>query len=167
MRFEVENYKNILLFDDLILFSDTFYQSSEDFKYRDKNSKKDELKKISNIKGFEFNSIGNIIILNFEKENRKLIFLSNKRMKDFIIQVKTDQFKLVSKKKIKDNYKSSFFIFIFYFLICLIICGAIFFESGTKGLLKKPIWILFIIAAIFQVKKITNSHEVKYEKINH
>ncbi|KUJ60365.1 hypothetical protein AR687_18140 [Flavobacteriaceae bacterium CRH] len=93
-RFELENYRNVLLIDNLILLTNTFYQSPEDFKYRQTNSKNDELYKMNDILELEFHSIGSILFLKLEKKTLKLEFYSNQRMNAFLKLILSDNFKL-------------------------------------------------------------------------
>ena len=164
-RFELENYKNVLLFDNLILLSYTFYQSADHFKFRTKNSKNDVLKEVSDIHGFEFHSIGKILTLKFNDRERNLKFTSNQRMMDFLDLLETEKFTIVSKKNL--DLKTSILPILIPIIIASIIIFVALFKYGPNGLYKYSFLIAgFIIAMILSVKKFLKSSFIVYKKTN-
>lgn len=163
-RFELENYRNVLLFDNLILLTNTFYQSPEDFKYRQTNSKNDELYKMNDILELEFHSIGSILFLKLEKKTLKLEFYSNQRMNDFLKLILSDNFKLEKLESL--DFKKS----LLPVIIPILIFFSIIFITAEKfelnDFLKYSILgIGFIIAIIKIVKEQLKSNITMYKKI--
>jgi|GEM_PF-6460302 len=162
-RFELENYRNVLLFDNLILLTNTFYQSVEDFKYRQTNSKNDELYKIDDILGVEFHSIGNTLILKLDKRTLNLEFYSNERMNDFVKLIIRDNLKLESSENL--GLKKSLLPAILPILIFLLIIFIAAENFGLDDIFKYSILVIgFIIAIITIVKEQLKSNIIKYKK---
>ena len=162
-RIELENYKNVLLFDDFILLSHTYYQSVDDFKYRASNSKNDELKKVTDIQRIEYHSIGNILTLRFNDRERTLQFFSNQRMIEFLELLGIENFNKVSQKNL--DVKTSILPILIPVIIGAIIISVALTKYGPTGLLKFiPLVAGFIIALVMIVKKFLSSSFIVFEK---
>jgi len=162
-RIELENYKNVLLFDDFILLSQTHYQSVDDFKYRASNSKNDELKKVADIQRMEYHSIGNILTLRFNDRERTLKFFSNQRMMEFLELLEMENFSKVSQKNL--DMKTSILPILIPVIIGVIIILVALTKYGPKGFFKFiPLVAGFIIAMVLIVKKFLSSSFIVFEK---
>ena len=162
-RIELENYENVLLFDDFILLSHTYYQSVDDFKYRASNSKNDELKKVTDIQRIEYHSIGNILTLRFNDRERTLQFFSNQRMIEFLELLGIENFNKVSQKNL--DVKTSILPILIPVIIGAIIISVALTKYGPTGLLKFiPLVAGFIIALVMIVKKFLSSSFIVFEK---
>ncbi|TDW46614.1 hypothetical protein EV144_106288 [Flavobacterium sp. 270] len=162
-RFELENYRNVLLFDNLILLTNTFYQSAEDFKYRQTNSKNDALYKMNDILELEFHSIGSILILKLEKKTLKLEFYSNQRMNDFLKLILNDDLKLKNSENL--DFKKSLLPVIIPILIFFLIIFITAEKFELNDIFKYSILVIgFIIAIIKIVKEQLKSNVTKYHR---
>ncbi|MCM5661450.1 hypothetical protein [Galbibacter mesophilus] len=165
-RFELNNFENVLLIDDSILISNTFYQSVDHFKFRNKNSKSDELIAIASIHEIQYHSIGNVLTLKVGLRVVKLEFSKHERMLEFIDVVKKDDFKLMKEESI--GFKGVSVQVLFFLFILLIIAFVIFEKSGVNGILRKTSLFAGIIVAVFIIiKKLLKSKIVTYKNATH
>ncbi len=162
-RFELKNYKNVLIIDESILISNTFYQSADDFFYRAKNSKSDELELISNITEINYHDIGNRIILKFNRKKRTLVFMSNQSMKEFVSYLDLDDLELSERKNL--SKAASIVPAIIPLLIVLIVLFIIFRKNSANAFMTYGMLFLGMITAIYLIiKKMSQSHMVTYKK---
>lgn len=163
-RFELENFKNVLIIDDSIVISNTLYQSVNDFKYRKANSDSDELYRISEILAIEFHSVGHILFLKFRNKKINLEFYSNERMMEFLNLVLSDNFKMVSLEKL--NLTKSIITVLIPIIVFILL---LYFAVNTfkiDGINKYLMLFIGLITGIFiTVKKLLRSNITKYENI--
>ena len=163
-RFELENFKNVLIIDDSIVISNRLYQSVNDFKYRKVNSDSDELHNISEILAIEFHSVGHILFLKFINKKINLEFYSNERMMEFLNFLLSDNFKKVSLEKL--NLTKSIIPVIIPIVTFLLLCYFAIITFKIVGISKYlTLLVGFIIAIVFTVKKLLKSTITKYENV--
>ena len=163
-RFELNNFKNVLIIDDRILISNTFYQSVDDFKYRKTNSRSDELKKISELIAIEFHSVGHILHLKFRDKKINLEFYSNERMMEFLGLILNEDFKLISSEKLNLTKSIlSVLIPIIVFLLLLYFAVETFKIDGINKYLM--VFIGLTTGIVVTVKKLLKSNITKYKNI--
>ncbi|MFD2909595.1 hypothetical protein ACFSX9_12730 [Flavobacterium ardleyense] len=163
-RFELNNFKNVLIIDDRILISNTFYQSVDDFKYRKTNSRSDQLKKISELVEIEFHSVGHIVLLKFRDKKINLEFYSTERMMEFLGLILNDDFKLVSSEKI--NLTKSIITVLIPIIVFLLLLYFTVETFKIDGINKYLMVFIGLISGIFViVKKLLRSNITKYENI--
>jgi len=162
-RFELKNYRNIIVFDHLILISDTFYQSADHFKYRVSNSQNDIIKRMEDIKEIEYNSIGNTLILKFEESSITLLFNSNERMLLCIDHLGISRFELIQDKKL--NFKRSIVPILIPVLGFIVIFWIELITSNVYTIFRYLlVGVSFILAMILSFRKYASSSFICYRR---
>jgi len=160
-RFELKNYRNTLVFDDKIVVSTNFYQSTEHFLTREKNSRRDRIILKDEIFKIRYNSISNSVTLYFKRRKRKLIFHSTLARNEFLIVLKPDEFLTKTETKKIPTSKIASVLFVFTLLMVII-----FYYANLVKVLPIERFLFLILGLVVGIytlfKKILNSVNVEY-----
>jgi len=161
-RFELKNYRNTLVFDDKIVVSTNFYQSTEHFLTRQKSSRRDRITLKDDIHKIKYNSIGNTVTIYFKRKKRKLIFHSNKTRNEFLAALNPDDFLTKTETKKVPTSKIASVLFVFTVLMVIL-----FYYANLAKVLAVERFLFLVLGLVVGVytllKKTLNSLNVEYK----
>ncbi len=160
-RFDLDNYKNVLVFDDKLVITNNFYQSREHFLNREKNSRRDHIFPKDTIRKITYNSIGNTVKIYSKRRKKKLVFYSNQTRNEFMQSLNPGEF--LNKTETDAIPTSKIASVLFGFTVLMVV---LFYYADLQKILPMERFLFlvlgFVVAMYTLFKKVLKSVNIVY-----